>query len=327
MFKHGYQAISLAAYQDKFRRLNVNVRAGRASPHKVCMLLALLDLARSGGLANNRIAFAPPLLERYQRFFAAVRTPRDHPNPYFPFFHLAGKLRGGEAGFWHLQPLPGRDAALAALSTARSLRDITDNIACATLDPELFKLLQDPDSLEALAGTLATHWLDRGLQDLRTIAASASEVSRYEHRLRRGTGPTATEVTPPAYVRDPAFRRVVLDLYDYRCAATGLRVLLPTGEAMVEAAHIHPFSAAGDDDPRNGLALTPDMHWAMDRHLIAPGPDLKWHVSRVLDRRIPDLARLTGLEGQRLFLPRERRFAPKRESLEWRLDQLRRHGD
>jgi hypothetical protein len=25
--------------------------------------------------------------------------------------------------------------------------------------------------------------------------------------------------------------------------------------AMVEAAHIHPFSEAGDDDPRNGLAL------------------------------------------------------------------------
>ncbi len=96
---------------------------------------------------------------------------------------------------------------------------------------------------------------------------------------------------------------------------------------MVEAAHIHPFSEAGDDDPRNGLALTPDMHWAMDRHLIAPGPDLKWHVSRVLDRRIPDLARLTGLEGQGLFLPREVRFAPKREALQWRLEQLRRGSD
>lgn len=124
-------AMTLAAYQDKFRRLNVNVRAGRASPHKICMLLALLDLARSGGLTDNRVEFSPPLLERYQRFFAAVRTPSDHSNPYFPFFHLAGKLLGGEAGFWHLQPLPGRETALAVLSTARSLRDITDNIACA----------------------------------------------------------------------------------------------------------------------------------------------------------------------------------------------------
>lgn len=318
--------MTLAAYQDKFRRLNVNVRAGRTSPHKICLLLALLDLARSGGLADNRILFAPPLLERYQRFFAAVRTPSDHPNPYFPFFHLAGKLRGGEAAFWHLQPLPGRETALAALSAARSLRDITDNIACATLDPELFALLQQPESLEALADTLSTYWLDRGLQDLRAVAARAGEVSRYEHQLRQGAALTATEALPPAYVRDPAFRRVVIELYDYRCAASGERILLPSGEAMVEAAHIHPFSAAGDDDPRNGLALTPDMHWAMDRHLIAPGPDLKWHVSRLLDRRIPDYARLTRLHGQPLFLPREPRFAPRRESLEWRLAQLRRHA-
>ncbi len=101
--------MALAAYQDKFRRLNVNVRADRASPHKICMLLALLDLTRSGGLADNRILFAPPLLERYQRFFSAVRTPSDHPNPYFPFFHLAGKLRGGEVGFWQPQPLPRQD--------------------------------------------------------------------------------------------------------------------------------------------------------------------------------------------------------------------------
>ena len=319
--------MTLATYQDKFRRLNVNARAGRTSLHKICMLLALMDLARSGGLTENRVLFAPQLLERYQRFFAAVRTPSDPPNPYFPFFHLAGKLRWGGPSFWHLQPLPGRETALAALSTARSLRDITDNIACATLDPELFALLQQPESLEALAETLSTHWLDRGLQDLRAVAARAGEISRYEHQLRQGPSLTAAEALPPAYVRDPAFRRVVIELYDYRCAASGERLLLPNGEAMVEAAHIHPFSEAGDDDPRNGLALTPDMHWAMDRHLIAPGPDLKWHVSRVLDRRIPDFARLTSLHGQPLFLPRETRFAPKRESLEWRLEQLRHHGD
>ena len=87
--------MSFAEYEDKFRRLIVNTAGGRASPHKLCMLLALLDLARAGALPANRIYFAPPLLERYAQFFAAVRTPSDHPNPYFPFFHLAGTLREG----------------------------------------------------------------------------------------------------------------------------------------------------------------------------------------------------------------------------------------
>ena len=216
--------MSLAIYQDKLRRLKVNIAHGRASPHKICMLLALLDLARSGGLVDNRIAFAPPLLERYHRLFAAVRTPSDHANPYFPFFHLTGSLRGNEPSFWHLRPLPGREAVLASMQTARSLADITNNVAHASLDPELFDLLQQPESLEALAETLSVHWLDRGLQDLRAVAASTRD-------------------------------------------------------------------------------------------------------SRLLDRRIPDFARLTSLHGQSLFLPQEVRFAPKRESLARRLEQLRKLAD
>lgn len=41
--------MSLSTYVDRFRQLNVNVAHGRASPHKICMLLAVLDLARGGG--------------------------------------------------------------------------------------------------------------------------------------------------------------------------------------------------------------------------------------------------------------------------------------
>ena len=32
--------------------------------------------------------------------------------------------------------------------------------------------------------------------------------------------------------------------------------------ALAPSAHIRPFSEAADDDPRNGLVLTSDMHWA-----------------------------------------------------------------
>ncbi len=315
--------MSLATYQDKFSRLVVNVRDGRFSPHKICMLLALLDLARSGGLSENRVLYAPPLLERYSRFFGAVRRPGDHLNPYFPFFHLAGKLRGGAPSFWHLEPLPGREIALSALTTARSPSDITDNVAWAVLDSELFELLMSPSSIEALGEMISQRWFDRGLGDLHSVVAQSSEISRYEHQLRAGLRVQTREPAPPAYVRKPAFRRLVTQLYDYRCAATGVRFLLPSGEAMVEAAHIHPFHEAGDDDPRNGIALSPNMHWAMDKNLIAPGPDLKWHVSSTLDARVLDYAMLLELKGKPLLPPIEARMCPKRDVLEWRLDRLR----
>lgn len=313
----------LQHYQEAFERLHVNVRAGRGSPHKVCMLLAVLDLAMAGGLRDNLVRYAPPLLERYRRYFDAVRQVGDHPNPYFPFFHLQGRLRGGGGSFWHLLPLPGREAALAALSTARSDGDILHNVAGARLDPELYGLLQQPEGAQVLANALTARWFDRGWPELGRIAADSQAVSRYERELRNGSPPQAGEASPPLYVRKPAFRRVVIEQYDYRCAATGERVLLDGGEALVEAAHIQPFSVAGDDDPRNGLALTPDMHWAMDRNLIAPGPDFRWHVSRALDDRVPDLRRMVSLHDRPLLLPAQRSLWPREDVLRWRMDRLR----
>lgn len=320
--------MSLENYADKFTRIKVNTTKdddGRvsASPHKICMLLAVLDLARAGALDENRIEYAPPLLERFRRFFDAVRAPGDHPHAYFPFFHLTGDLKKGEESFWHLQPVAGRETVLAALKTVRSHGDVTNNIAHAYLDPELHALLQDPANVDALTDALGRHWFGRGLEELDNVVKRSAEVSRYERRLRIGLPSATAEPAPPAYIRDPAFRRLVTQAYDYRCAATGVRILLPSGEAMVEAAHIHPFAEAGDDDPRNGIALSPDMHWAMDRNLIAPGPDYRWRVSNRLDPRIPDLRALCELDGRELLLPTEPRLYPKKEALEWRIAQLR----
>ena len=60
------------------------------------MLLAVFDLARAGGLTENRILYAPPLLERFRRFFEALRAPGDHPNrnrPVSTVCHCRERLR------------------------------------------------------------------------------------------------------------------------------------------------------------------------------------------------------------------------------------------
>lgn len=307
----------LEHYQKKFASLRVNSAHGRASPHKICMLLALLDLARSGRLKENRIEYDAPLLERYRQYFDAVKTERDTANPFFPFFHLRGD------GFWHLQPIAGRETVLAAMTTATSPKMVVENIEYAYVDDELFHLLQDSQNIDRLGASLADKWFDRGLDELKQIAEQGKRISQYEYKLREPDAELKlVKEALPEYVRNPAFRRVVTEIYDYRCAATGLRILLPDGTAMVEAAHIHPFCEARDDDPRNGLALTPDMHWAMDKGLIAPAPDFTWKVSIQLDGRIADNRIFTDLQGKKLILPKEARWYPKREVLEWRVDKL-----
>ena len=314
--------MTVNSYLSKFQKIRLNKVGDRLRPHKICMLLAVLDLAKAGGLSKNRIDLSPDLTERYINFFRASAADDERPNPHYPFFFLRGSLSDGSPSFWHLQPIAGRESFLAALQVSKPT-DVSKNVDYAYLDQDLFELLQDKLSIEVLEDALSKFWFDRGHTDLSSIVKLSSAISRYENSLRRGDLRNLSKRESES-IRSPAFRRVVTKNYDYRCAATGIRILIPTtGESMVEAAHIHPFSEAGDDDPRNGLALCPNIHWAMDRNLISPGPDLLWHVSKVLDMRIPDLQMLFTLDRRPLLLPTEHRFCPKEESLVWRFERLR----
>ena len=136
------------------------------------------------------------------------------------------------------------------------------------------------------------------------------------------------EELPPEPARDAAFRRTILEVYDYRCAACGMRVLLNQQISLVEAAHLIPFGVSRNDKPTNGVALCPNHHWAMDRHLIAPCPDSKrragmWRVNdQCLDDRIEGQRDLVALAGKPVIPPSEEKFYPALESLRWREEHL-----
>lgn len=308
----------LDRYLRAFRELNVNRAGGRASPHKPCMLLALLGLADAGHLDRNEIRFTPALLERYARFFNTVSGPSDHANPYFPFFHLQGD------GFWHLESLPGREGVVQAMRSARSNSNIADNIAYAHLDPELHALMMDERARAALREELIVAWFGDRRMPLDRVLQEERGSDRYETALRHGAASTELPAreSPPEPVRSAAFRRIVNEIYDYRCAASGWRIILPDSRVMVEAAHLIPFSESHDDDPRNGIALVPSFHWALDANIIAPGPDYQWHVSKALDDRVADNQPLLALAGKSLMLPKEKALWPKKAALEWRLGHL-----
>jgi len=308
--------MNLNNYIGRFEKLRVARRDGHESPHKPCMLLAAVGLAEAGLLEANRIDYAPPLLDRYLEIFEIVRTESDHPNPYFPFFHLRGD------GFWHLEAKPGKEAILAVMSTARSHAEISENIAHAYLDPELHACLADAGTRDQLRQSLIVRWFG---QHAHTLSRLFQE-DHYEKGLRDVVADRAAEEAPVRYgraARDTAFRRVVTEAYDYRCAASGMRIVLPEDIVMVEAAHLIPFSETQDDDPRNGIALTPNFHWALDRYLIAPGPDYKWRVSKLVDERIADNRPLIELAGKELLLPKDERFWPRMDACERRMTMLR----
>ena len=49
--------MSLAHYERHFTHLNINRSQGHGSPHKMCLLLAVVDLIGSGHITQNHIYF------------------------------------------------------------------------------------------------------------------------------------------------------------------------------------------------------------------------------------------------------------------------------
>jgi putative restriction endonuclease len=66
-----------------------------------------------------------------------------------------------------------------------------------------------------------------------------------------------------------AFRVLVTDIYQRRCAVTQERTL-----PALEAAHIRPYGDGGSHDARNGLLLRRDLHSLFDAGYVTVTPDL-----------------------------------------------------
>ena len=81
--------MSVEYYVDKFGTLNMNRQNGRKSPHKVCLLLAVMELIQAGHIHSNRIELNDTLKERFTQFFKRLHSGNDNDTPELPFFPFA----------------------------------------------------------------------------------------------------------------------------------------------------------------------------------------------------------------------------------------------
>lgn len=300
----------LLNFADQFKKLKVDLAHPPPKVHKPCMLLALIDLAESGVLSEKNEIRYEDTLEVFETFAEVVR-PGEKLQPFFPFYHLRREpfwklLSVSNTDDQHLRPTHG------AMMGRR-----------ASLVPELHKLITTSsqarrDLREALIG----HWFPERHDEVHKTINSRRSANEYENELRDSETLASRRLQPENNVRNQSFRRLVIQAYDYRCAATGWRIIIPGWGALVDAAHLIPFKDTHDDRPSNGIALTPTFHRALDRHLIAPAPNMKWRVSKVLDKRIPDNRPLVELDGQPVIFDGDGRHGPARVSLQWRIDHL-----
>lgn len=109
-----------------------------------------------------------------------------------------------------------------------------------------------------------------------------------------------------------AFRILVTDLYQRRCAVTSERTL-----PALEAAHIRPYADGGDHAPRNGLLLRRDIHSLFDAGYVTVTPDLHFEVSRRIKEEFENGRDYYALHGRPIRVPRDDGQQPDAAALSW----------
>jgi predicted restriction endonuclease len=114
------------------------------------------------------------------------------------------------------------------------------------------------------------------------------------------------------FIRETAFRDLLLYFYDFKCAITG--TVIRYGNLLnLEAAHIIPAELKGPAHPRNGIPLNRDMHWAFDKGLFTIDDS---YIVKVHEKARSNKL-LLDIDGKKIFLPEDSRARPSNFSLKW----------
>ncbi len=320
---------SLADYQKQFAKLNANKNRQTwtaattfRAPHKPILLLAVLDLFAQGSIANNLIELKPELSELFGLYWHKIRPPSQRGNIAYPFYYLQSE------GFWHLLPQPGQESALAAYRPNAGLAALNNLTVGARLDDALYELMGISEVRNQLRTTLLTTYfapeLHHVLLEQAVLTAAAYQYGQslltQAHRTLKESAAIFDAVPEP--VRDQGFRRVIVKIYDHRCALCGIRIMTADGHTAIAAAHIIPWSLSHNDNPRNGLALCHLCHWTFDEGLVTFTDDYHTRISPQLPAT-PNLpGHLLTFASRKLLGPADDELWPFVESIQWHQQEM-----
>jgi len=239
-----------ALWLGKFANLNAARTGARGiAPHKPLMLLSVIDLIEAGDIPDGWVKYDVRLVSRFRDYWELVlERQRNQPEIPMPFHALGG----------------AKDQVWKTFTECGEPSKAKVTTRLCYLDPELFACLQDAGFRRKARETLVSIYFTPreqvmlcarlGLPVPKTAAITALKEDAAEFKARQKKG------------RDSRFKSDVLGGYYFTCALTGYRLDTET-TSIVQAAHIHQHAVSGNDDPRNGLALSPDAHWMFDAGL------------------------------------------------------------
>ena len=109
-----------------------------------------------------------------------------------------------------------------------------------------------------------------------------------------------------------AFRVLVTDIYQRRCAVTRERTL-----PALDAAHIRPYAEGGFHEARNGLLLRRDIHSLFDAGYVTVTPKHHFEVSDRIKEEFENGRDYYDLHGESIYVPENIAQKPDAAALSW----------
>lgn len=301
----------LTFYLNKFAKLRIDRARGNPAPHKPVLLLAVIDLIEQGVFLENKIVPSPQIVEAFLKYWNLLSI--EKPRIFLPFYHLKSDK------FWHLHPKKGQEDLLAQIQF-KAMSQLAGIVDYATLDEDLYFLLHKAEARKALRKIIIENYFSDKAKLFSDAISENQEVNDIENLLLENATKnhfSETKVIPETPKRSVAFRRAVLRIYNYTCAACHLRILTLDGEAAVQAAHIYPFRASFDDSIGNGISLCPLHHWCFDRGLFSVTDDYTITVATNFEESGNEGFLISKLHSNSILLPKEKPLRPSLTMLSW----------
>jgi len=274
-------------------------------------LLAILDQIEDGTISSIIVKLTPELAFRFLGYWEIVSSRgRSVGRAELPFFYLQSD------GFLRHIAIPGLEAALGSIRPT-SVELLNKVISHAELPDEFFDLMQNNDFRNSARKTLiAGNWFfpEEKIKLHAMLGLDSSALYLNEESM-----PAISRDEDLKKGRDIKFRLQIVPLYRYSCALCGIKMLLPSGITLVEAAHIHQFAQSKNDDIKNGMALCRNHHWAFDQGLWSIGTNFEIVVAcGKFAEQAPNQTGLLSFHSKQLdfsWLQPEHR--PSQKHLEW----------
>ena len=302
-------------YIKKFAKLRVDNAHGVA-PHKPVLLLAVIEQFEKSKILRNQIYLTPELIATFLKYWSNLVVTDHRSDIALPFFHLTGDK------FWYLMANPGFEATIETRTKIRGLVALRNAVKYAYLDNELFNLLLDASSRIQLAEILIKTWFPSKTRQIEKLYV-IDELENIQLKLfeKGGAVYTIEDVKDQdrTFVRNAAFRRIVISIYQQKCAFCKLKIVSRDSQDIVDGAHIKPFAEFHDDRFDNGIALCKNHHWAFDRGWFSISDDYRIIVprDRFHEEAPNDMRSMRDFDGEGIILPSQDIYNPRIESLQW----------